>query len=558
MEKGAYASGGALKAFTSGMDLKERTELLNLLITRALDDGSTSVYLGVLKLLVLMALGTSDGEDNSRSSSQSIIKVTIDMGYRLAVRAIMHLEPRALVEVDTVGQTPLVYAAVKHQEDICTLLLKKGASPELLKPLTSGMDVSQRCELLDLLISKAMDGGSKSVMALKLLVAIALGTNYGDDSLSSSQSMMNAAIDMGHRLAVRAIIHFEPQVLLEVDTGGRTPFAYAYYQRQNEICGMLFPRPKWAMARTTEDVNLEGNLAVDVHTAIEKNCPQVLELLLGMDADVKEFIDVEGRTLLIHAAQLILNSETDGYGLFEGICRVLLDDSNVDIEAMKKMDITRIAGSMHNLVEKGFKSVLQLLSLTESRDAEGWTPLASAAFNLQDALCEFLVEKGCSLCLDTEQKKQLQPKLSCRIHGAAEGGHKTALHLLLDMGADINKRNSGSATALKLAVLYNHLSCVQILIARGAGTTISIGAGLSMLHLAARKSTNREMMKFLLDNTVETRKLVNRKDSNWDTPLHDCSFNSNQSPVIRLENIKMLVQASASLTIKNKQQKTPY
>jgi len=38
-----------------------------------------------------------------------------------------------------------------------------------------------------------------------------------------------------------------------------------------------------------------------------------------------------------------------------------------------------------------------------------------------------------------EQKKQLKPKLLFRIHGAAMRGHKTALQLLLDMGADINE-----------------------------------------------------------------------------------------------------------------------
>jgi len=123
-----------------------------------------------------------------------------------------------------------------------------------------------------------------------------------------------------------------------------------------------------------------------------------------------------------------------------------------------------------------------LLSLAGSWDARGWTPLASAAFNINDALCEFLVEKGCRLCLDTEQKKQLKPKLSCCIHGAAGGGHKTALQLLLDMGTDINERSSDGTTALLQAVFYNHLSCVKILMEGGADTTIFTSQGRSVLH----------------------------------------------------------------------------
>ena len=340
MEKGTCASGEALKTFTSGMGLKERTELLDPLITRALDDGSTSVYLGALKLLVVMALGTSDREDNNGSSSQSMINVVIDMGYGLAVHAIIHLEPQVLVGVDSEGRTPLIHVPLKCEEAICKLLLEKGASLEPLTPFTSGMDVRQRRDLLDPLISKAMDDGSKLVMALRLLVQIAPGTNYGD-----SLSMMDAAIDMNHGLADRAIIYFELQVLVEVDTEGRTP-----------------------------------------------NGP--LERI---------------------------------YRVLECICRVLLEGVKIDIEAMKKMNIAHIVGTIHDLVKKGYKSILQLLSLAESRDAEGWTPLASAAFNLTDALCEFLVDKGCRLCLDTEQKKQLKAKLLYRIHDAARGSHRTAL-----------------------------------------------------------------------------------------------------------------------------------
>src|SRR5205085_189438 len=133
------------------------------------------------------------------------------------------------VEVDMEGRTPLVYAAVNHQEAVCKLLLEKGASTEVLKAFTKSMDINKRSKLLDSLIEEAIAEGSKLETALWLLVKMALGTNYeGDNNQSSSRSMMNVAIDMSYELAVRAIIHLEPQVLVEADTQGRTPFAYAY------------------------------------------------------------------------------------------------------------------------------------------------------------------------------------------------------------------------------------------------------------------------------------------------------------------------------------------
>ena len=87
---GKSANVAALGAFTSGMgmDIKEKSELLDPLIKKALGDGPTLVT--VVRLLVLMALGSNDGDDNG-SSSQSMMNVAIVMSYGL-VRAIMHLE----------------------------------------------------------------------------------------------------------------------------------------------------------------------------------------------------------------------------------------------------------------------------------------------------------------------------------------------------------------------------------------------------------------------------------------------------------------------------------
>jgi len=64
LEKGACGSSEALKSYTSGMDLKGRSELFDPLITAALGDGTSSIYVAVLRLLVQMALGTNYGDEN--------------------------------------------------------------------------------------------------------------------------------------------------------------------------------------------------------------------------------------------------------------------------------------------------------------------------------------------------------------------------------------------------------------------------------------------------------------------------------------------------------------
>ena len=110
-------------------------------------------------------------------------------------------------------------------------------------------------------------------------------------------------------------------------------------------------------------------------------------------------------------------------------------------------------------------------------------------------------------------------------------------------------------TALLRAVHNNHLSCVKILIENGADTTILTNVGASVLNRAAWGSSG--VMKFLL-SMVETRKLINGGDDAGYTALHDCSYKSHQSPTVQLENAKMLLQAGASLTIKNQGGETPY
>ena len=453
----------------------------------------------------------------SKRSSRGRIHNAIENGNGFVIKTLLAMGTD-IEELDSNGRTPLIHAIMKHQEPICKLLLEKGAcaSVEVLKSFTSGMDFRERSALLDPLITRAMGDGACSVYVgvLRLLVHMALGINYGDDSRSSSQSMISVAIDMGYELAVHAMVHLEPRIIVGVDTEGQTPLVYAIMKHQEAICKLL----------------------------LEKGA----SIPRGNEA------------LLAHASQMLYNVDIHDYELLEDICEALLDGkSNVDIKTSGQMATARIAASMHDLVNKSYRSILQLLSLIESYDAEGWTPLASAAFNNNEALCEFLVEKGCSLYFDITQEEQLKLKLSGRIHGAAKGGYKTALHLLLDMGADINGRNLFGGTALLEAIYYNHLSCVKMLIERGADTTISKVGGISVLHRAAYRSTGSEMMKFLLD-VVEARELINAKDSAGYTALHNCSYNETQHAAARLGNAKLLLQAGALLTIKNNDGRTPY
>ncbi|KAF8423335.1 ankyrin repeat-containing domain protein [Tirmania nivea] len=291
-----------------------------------------------------------------------------------------------------------------------------------------------------------------------------------------------------------------------------------------------------------------------IHNAIENGNELAVRTLLAMGMNIEELNSL-GRTPLVHAA----------VKRQEAICKKLLE-KGVSVKGLKMFTsgmtfterfelLVPSTVSMHNGLNTIYKTTLQLLSLIESRNSKGWTPLASAAFNNNEALCEFLVERGCSLYLDTEQKERLKPKLSGSLHVATKGGHKTALQLLLDMGADVNERSSYGETVLLKAVYYGHLPCVKILIKMRADTKISSNGGSNVLHLSASRSTDCEMMKFLLEHVVGIQALVNAQDQEGNTPLHLCSLNNH---IVCLEYAKMLVEAGATLTIKNNDGRTPY
>jgi len=59
------------------------------------------------------------------------------------------------------------------------------------------------------------------------------------------------------------------------------------------------------------------------------------------------------------------------------------------------------------------------------------------------------------------------------LHVAANHGHLEIVKLLLDAGADINRKSKSGETALHLAVVKNHIDVVKCLLVRGADYSIT-------------------------------------------------------------------------------------
>ncbi|EHB15186.1 Myotrophin [Heterocephalus glaber] len=76
------------------------------------------------------------------------------------------------------------------------------------------------------------------------------------------------------------------------------------------------------------------------------------------------------------------------------------------------------------------------------------------------------------------------------LHYAADCGQ---LEILLLKGADINAPDKHHITLLLSAVYEGHVSCVKLLLSKGAGKTVKVPHGLTAL-----KATNNQAIKALL------------------------------------------------------------
>ncbi|KAF8423333.1 hypothetical protein EV426DRAFT_717588 [Tirmania nivea] len=271
----------------------------------------------------------------------------------------------------------------------------------------------------------------------------------------SSRGRIHNAIENGNEFVVRTLLAMGMDVE-ELDSHGRTPLIHATMKFQEAICKLL----------------LEKGASVEALKAFTSGMDHKKKFEF-LNASIKQAQDYCLRSVTVVGLLVLMALGTNNAGddtiyLLSQI-DVLIACLNFCLKVcaiFQQADTgsrTRFA-QITQLVfgaDRGFiedMGILVLLtdhmtlSLRELRDAEGWTPLASAAFNNYKALCEFLLEKGWSLCLDTEQKKELDLKRANCINVAMRSGHTTALQLLLDIGADINKRNSAGKTALLEAV----------------------------------------------------------------------------------------------------------
>ncbi|KAI4349089.1 hypothetical protein L6164_009728 [Bauhinia variegata] len=137
---------------------------------------------------------------------------------------------------------------------------------------------------------------------------------------------------------------------------------------------------------------------------------------------------------------------------------------------------------------------------------------------------------------------------------AAELGDLDALRQALDnLTGSIDEPVEDGDTALHLTCLYGHLSCVQLLLERGANLESTDEDGAIPLHDACAGGFT-EIVQLLLNRANDTehvKRMLDTVDSEGDTPLHHAA-RGEHTDVIRL-----LLTYGASPTKANLYGKTP-
>ena len=129
---------------------------------------------------------------------------------------------------------------------------------------------------------------------------------------------------------------------------------------------------------------------------------------------------------------------------------------------------------------------------------------------------------------------------------AAREGHRGVVRILLDAGAEVNKKDRTGSTALMMAAARGHRDVAKMLLDCGADPNQSCDWGKAPLHCIPLYPYNN-VVKLLLEYGADPNKVDNRGN----TPMHEVAWKGHKSVA------KLLVQKGAKVDEANDEETTP-
>ena len=126
----------------------------------------------------------------------------------------------------------------------------------------------------------------------------------------------------------------------------------------------------------------------------------------------------------------------------------------------------------------------------EVTDAKGYTPLVIASYNGQPGATAALLAAGAQVDGAADARG------NTALMGVCFKGYVEIAQILIDAGADVNRRNGVGQTALMMAALVNKTAIIDLLLEHGADPAIVDAAGNSVQSLALSQDNTDLAMRF--------------------------------------------------------------
>ncbi|HBI44729.1 MAG TPA: hypothetical protein DDY78_18035 [Planctomycetales bacterium] len=257
-------------------------------------------------------------------------------------------------------------------------------------------------------------------------------------SKNNGVTPLHYAAEEGHKAAAKVLLAFGARVDARGSYG--TALELAVFNSHPDVAELL----------------LDKGARLDIFTASGLGKTDLIERLLIVDKKFVKAVDSDGQTALHWAA----------YTGHKGVAELLLDNGAKVDQKMTNSCRRHTGTPLHYAAWAGSKEVAELLlehgAVVDARDDCEQTPLHTAAYNNHRAVAEVLISRGAEVnaCGNLFGKcpisrfspnTPIHPWLITPLHLAAEQDSIDLVKLLIANNADVNAKEYGDATPLKLA-----------------------------------------------------------------------------------------------------------
>jgi uncharacterized protein len=396
--------------------------------------------------------------------------------------------------------TPLAFAVSRKKTDIAKFLIDRGADVNArdIDGMTSLIwaVVNSDPEMVDILVAKGADVNAIHSGVSVLMNAISMNNeamvdkllNAGANPRVHDADALHYAIEFKRPAMVQKLLDKGADINARKQNGN-TPLMEAIEMENTEIINLLIDRGA--------DVNLPGQYErLPFVNALFRNMIPVVEKLIEKGANINAKMGVNGDTALmtalrynnIYAFQKLLQMGADP---------TIRNNGGETILLVTRWETVFTPELIDTFLARG----VDINAQTHS----GWTALMQAIDYGNLALASLLIDKGADV-----NKKDSQGRTALMV----TRDNPAAVTLLLDAGADINAQTSTGETTLLSAIQRSSIDVTNKLIERGADVNLASAEKLTPL-MAAVRNRDGELIEVLIQKGADPT----AKDQNGRTAM---------------------------------------